>query len=282
MARKFPRVYWWAKTIANLPVCLLVKRHWSGSENIPKEGGFLTAINHISEFDAVVFVHYMVAHGVPVRTIAKAELFKVPALGWLMRKCGQIWVKRDRASAASALEVAAKMLAEGECIGIYPEGTITRDADCWPMEGKTGLARLALKTRKPVIPMVQWGAQDVLDRYLRKPSLFPRKQVWVRALPEVDLSDLYERHEDPQAWEEATDRIMSRIITALEEIRGVEMRTPVISRKDPKAPSKKVIAQACRKWALKNPKKLPSERSIGDLNIYIDRYQAEEEKDKEA
>lgn len=279
MVRKFPRVYWWAKTIASGPVCLLAKRHWSGGEYLPKEGGYLTAINHISEFDAVTFMHYMVAHGVPVRTMAKAELFKVPGLGWLMRQCGQIWVKRDRGSAASALEVAAKMLEDGECIGIYPEGTITRDPDAWPMEGKTGLARLALRTQKPVIPMVQWGAQDILDRYMRKPSLFPRKQVWVRALPEVDLSDLYDRQDDPKAWEEATHRIMNRIITALEEIRGVEMTTAIISRKDPQAPSKKMIARACRKWAIKNPKKLPSERPIGALNTFIDRYLAEEKID---
>lgn len=209
--------------------------------------------------------------------MAKAELFKVPGLGWLMRQCGQIWVKRDRNSAATALEVAAKLLEEGECIGIYPEGTITRDPDCWPMKGKTGLARLALSTHKPVIPMVQWGAQDVLDRYLRKPNLFPRKQVWVRALPEVDLSDLYDRADDPAAWEEATQRITSRIITALEEIRGIEMSSAVISLKDPKTPSKKMIARACRKWAMKNPKQLPSERPIGALNAFIDRYLAEEE-----
>ena len=60
---------------------------------------------------------------------------------------------------------------------VYPEGTITRDPDLWPMTGKSGAARIALETGCPVIPVGQWGAQELLAPYAKKPDLFPRKKI---------------------------------------------------------------------------------------------------------
>ena len=70
---------------------------------------------------------------------------------------------------------------DGECIVVYPEGTLTRDPDLWPMKGKTGAARIALATGCPVIPVGQWGAQEVLPPYTKRPHLVPRKHIVMKA-----------------------------------------------------------------------------------------------------
>lgn len=88
------------------------------------------------------------------------------------------------------------------------------------MRGKTGAARVALETRCPLIPVAQWGAQEILSPYGHRPSLFPRKTMHMYAGPPVDLSDLYDRPIDTKVLREATDRLMDRITGLLEEIRG--------------------------------------------------------------
>ncbi|HEX7806866.1 MAG TPA: lysophospholipid acyltransferase family protein, partial [Cellulomonas sp.] len=101
-----------------------------------------------------------------------------------------------------------------------PEGTLTRDPDLWPMVGKTGVARLALMTRAPVIPVAQWGPQDILGRYSKVLKPFPRKKVSVVAGPPVVLDDLYDRPLDTATLREATERVMAAITVILEDLRG--------------------------------------------------------------
>lgn len=238
MAGTFSWPYKVAKDIARIPALGITRRHWEGAENLPKEGGFIAAANHISEFDAITFMHFLVDNGVPVRMMAKKELFGVPGLGWLMTQAGQVPVDRSAGKGIDALAAAEQALKDGECLGIYPEGTVTRDSEAWPMRGKTGAARLALRTGVPVIPVAQWGAQDVLGRYQRLPHLGSRKDVWVRAGAPVDLSDLYERADDPAAWREATDRIMAEIISMVEDLRGATMMHEPITLDSPQALSK--------------------------------------------
>lgn len=67
-------------------------------------------------------------------------------------------------------------IGQGELIGIYPEGTLTRDPNLWPMTGKTGAARIALTTGCPVIPVAQWGPQELLA-----PSPFEAEAVSAQA-----------------------------------------------------------------------------------------------------
>jgi 1-acyl-sn-glycerol-3-phosphate acyltransferase len=119
----------------------------------------------------------------------------------------------------------------GECIVVYPEGTITRDPDLWPMKGKTGAARIALETGCPVVPIGQWGAQQLLAPYGRKPDLFPRKTIHMVAGDPVDLSDLVDRPRSAAVLAEATDRIMAAITGIVEEIRG---ETAPAERFDPR------------------------------------------------
>jgi 1-acyl-sn-glycerol-3-phosphate acyltransferase len=88
------------------------------------------------------------------------------------------------------------------------------------MTGKTGAARVALQTKCPVIPIAQWGANELLPPYAKKPDLFPRKTHHVLAGPPVDLSRFYDKEMTPELLKEATEDIMAAITRLLEEIRG--------------------------------------------------------------
>lgn len=237
---QFSPVYRFAFSVARQPVGWVTRRHWSGMQNLPTHGGYIVASNHISEFDSMTLMHFIGDQGVPVRTIAKKELFDVPGLGWLMHQAGQIPVDRKE-HARDVLAPAEEALRAGECLAIYPEGTVTRDLHGWPMRGRTGVARLALRAGVPVIPLGQWGAQDVFGRYDHIPNLLGRSDVWVKAGTPVDLSDLAERKDDPQAWREATDRIMAAITHIVEDIRGEKMGHQPIDSKDPGVFSKKQL-----------------------------------------
>ena len=106
------------------------------------------------------------------------------------RAAGQIPVERLSRSAVGAFDAAVAAVRDGECVVVYPEGTLTRDPDLWPMTGKSGAARIALETGCPVIPVGQWGAQEMLPPYAKKPDLFPRKRIAMKAGDPVDLTDL--------------------------------------------------------------------------------------------
>jgi 1-acyl-sn-glycerol-3-phosphate acyltransferase len=88
------------------------------------------------------------------------------------------------------------------------------------MLAKTGVARLALTTRAPVIPIAQWGPQDLLGPYSKLPRPVPPKRITVVAGPPVDLDDLYGRPLDAATLREGTDRIMGAVTRQLAQIRG--------------------------------------------------------------
>lgn len=199
---------------------LTTKRDWVDGLKIPATGGCVIVMNHLSHVDpltAAVFTH---DHGRLPRYLAKSGLFRNRFLGHFMRAAGQIPVERASAEAAGAYAAAVAAVRAGECIVIYPEGTITRDPDLWPMTGKSGAARIALETGCPVVPIGQWGAQALLAPYAKKPDLFPRKPIHMRAGDPVDLSDLVDRPRTPELLAEATERIMAAITALVEEIRG--------------------------------------------------------------
>ncbi|MGF0117394.1 lysophospholipid acyltransferase family protein [Promicromonospora sp. Marseille-Q5078] len=199
----------------------MVRYDWDGGErNLPREGGFIAAANHVTEFDALTLAHYLFDKGFEPRILAKRGLFTAPLVGSVLRATRMIPVDRGTAAAAKSLEDAGSQLGHGACVAILPEGTLTRDPDLWPMEGKTGLARLALASRLPVVPVAQWGAHRVLPRYGKLPRPFPRKPVTIVAGPPVDLSDLYDRPLDTQVLREATNRVMDAIGAELAGIRG--------------------------------------------------------------
>lgn len=199
---------------------LSTKPDWIDGLKIPASGGCVVVINHLSHIDpltAAVFTH---DHGRLPRYLAKSGLFRNPFLGYFLRSAGQIPVERASASAAGAYAAAVQAVRAGECIVIYPEGTITRDPALWPMSGKSGAARIALETRCPVVPIGQWGAQDLLAPYARRPDLFPRKTIRIRVGDPVELSDLEDMPRTVEVLTEATERIMSAITSIVEDLRG--------------------------------------------------------------
>jgi 1-acyl-sn-glycerol-3-phosphate acyltransferase len=121
--------------------------------------------------------------------LIKASAFKVPFIGRMLYRCGQIPVNRGAADAALALKKAEQELRQGAAVIIYPEGTATRDPGLWPMVGKTGVARLALATGAPVIPVARWGTQNVLPYGSTKLKFWPRQTVRTVAGKPVDLSE---------------------------------------------------------------------------------------------
>lgn len=204
-----------------------VLRRWlridaQGVENFPADGAFIVTPNHISNFDPVVMAYFMITHDIPLRFMAKKELFKYPVIRQLFNSVGMIPVDRQAADPAQVLEFARQALRDGEAVGIYPEGTLTRDPQYWPMKMKTGVARLALDSGVPVVPVAQWGAHEVIPRYTSTLRVRFGQQITIRVLPPVDLSDLItpEGSANHEAVKEATRRIHAAVTRGVEEIRG--------------------------------------------------------------
>ena len=156
---------------------ILVRNKWAGQENIPKTGPVIIAPNHMSYADWGTDSLFFYEAGRYPTFLIKASAFKVPFIGKLLYGCGQIPVNRGAADAALALKQAEQALKEGAAVIIYPEGTATADPDLWPMVAKTGVARVALASGAPVIPVARWGTQNVLPYGTKKPKLWPRQTV---------------------------------------------------------------------------------------------------------
>jgi 1-acyl-sn-glycerol-3-phosphate acyltransferase len=218
--RALPFAYRFVVAILRPLLMVLTKRDWRGAENLPATGGFVAAPNHLSYFDPLSFAHFLVDNDHAPSFLGKESVFRVPVVGAILRGAQQIPVYRNTGQAADAFRAAVAAVEAGKCVGVYPEGTLTRDPDVWPMVGKTGAARIALTTRCPVIPIAQWGPQEVLEPYGKRPHLLPRKTMRVTAGPPVDLSDLYDQPMTGVLLREATDRIMAAITAQLETIRG--------------------------------------------------------------
>ena len=231
---KHRRIGFWyrlAAIILRRPMMLLTRRDWSGAEHLGS-GGAVVVVNHVSYFDPLAFAHFVDDAGRAPRFLGKAEVFEIPVVGRLISAAGQIPVHRETVNAASAVREAVAAVTAGECVVVYPEATLTRDEHLWPMVGKTGAARIALTTGCPVIPVAQWGPQEVLGGYEHIPRLLPRKVMHVRAGPSVDLARFADRELDAAVLREATDTIMAAIVSMLELIRG---ESAPVERFDPRA-----------------------------------------------
>ena len=215
---------------------LIAKRDWRGIENIPKSGAAIAVCNHISYVDPLLFTHFLYDNGRAPRYLGKASLFKLPIIGRVLLGAGQIPVERETSSASKSLQHAIAFLNSGHLLGVYPEGTLTRDENYWPMKAKTGIARLAILTQVPVIPCAQWGAQKILPAYSKKLKLFPRTKVIVVAGKPLDFSKWHGKAEDPVALEEATAFVMSAITRLLEDLRSEKAPTEIFDPKKSQLP----------------------------------------------
>lgn len=214
------------------PVLLaLTRKNWRGAENLPPSGGFVVVVNHISHIDPFTFGHFMYDNGYLPRFLAKDSVFEVTFIGSVLRGAEQIPVYRETETAQESWAAAVEAVQRGECVVFYPEGTLTRDPGLWPMRGKTGAARVALATGCPVIPVAQWGAQNILPPYSHRPRLFPRHESWVWAGEPVDLARYQGRPLTTDVLKGATDEIMDSL-TAL--VAGIRQETPPARRWDPR------------------------------------------------
>jgi 1-acyl-sn-glycerol-3-phosphate acyltransferase len=213
----------------------LMKRDWQGYQHFPREGGMLVAANHLSYADWPAMSLFVHEAGRYPAFMIKSSAFDVKLVGPFLRVLGQLPVRRGEADAANVLKVAEQALAAGECVIIYPEGTATRDPDQWPMVAKTGVARLALATGVPVIPVAQWGAQEILPYGEVKPHAVPRKLVRMLAGPPVDLSEYEGKPLTRDVLRGATNAIMGDIAKLLAELRGGQPPTapyhPALARR---------------------------------------------------
>jgi 1-acyl-sn-glycerol-3-phosphate acyltransferase len=198
------------------------KRTWIGQQHIPPTGGAIIVANHLSHFDPLVLAHFVYTAGRWPRFLAKASIWKVPVVGYLLTKTLQIPVERGSVEAVKSLDALIDALQQGGTVIIYPEGTTTREPDLWPMRGKTGAARLALVTGAPVVPMATDGAQQVFDPRTNKFSLRPRRPVGVTVGKPVDLSRWHGEAPSRTVLEQMTEAIMHDIQGLVGELRDAE------------------------------------------------------------
>lgn len=212
--------WYFSVAIVKPPLLLLTRRRWIDGQKIPLDGGCVVVANHISYVDPLTFAHLVYDYGRLPRYLAKGEVFDVPGVGSVLRSAGQIPVRRLTADASQAFSSAVAAVRRGECVVVYPEGTITRDPGLWPMTGRSGAARIALSTGAPVIPVAQWGAHRLLAPYAKRPRLLPRQTLTMKVGDPVDLDDLRDVPLTPEVLGEATDRIMDAVTELLADIRG--------------------------------------------------------------
>jgi 1-acyl-sn-glycerol-3-phosphate acyltransferase len=203
---------------------LLINNKHAGRSNIPKKGGVILAPNHLSYVDWGTDALFCYEAGRYPVFMIKGSMFRVKGIGHFLAEAGQLPVNRGAADAALVLKTAEEALARGAAVIIYPEETATRDPDLWPMVSKTGVARLALTTGAPVIPVAHWGTQDILPYGSKKVfgGLFlpPRKTVRTIAGKPVDLSAWAGKQASRTALREATAAIMHEVTALVGELRG--------------------------------------------------------------
>jgi 1-acyl-sn-glycerol-3-phosphate acyltransferase len=224
----------------------LMKQDWQGQEHIPASGGAIVAANHLSYADVLAVSLFCDQAGRYPTFLAKSGLFKIKVLGPVLVRLGQLPVYRGQSDAALVLRDAEQGVKDGACVIFYPESTVTRDPDSWPMVAKTGVARLALATGAPVIPVAHWGAQNVLPYGSLLPRVFPRRMVRILAGPPVDLSEFAGLPIDSKTMRAATDKIMADVTALLGKLRGedppAEPYHPAIARRKERAELRKLAA----------------------------------------
>jgi len=201
----------------------LMRRDWRGQDRVPQTGPALMVVNHLSSLDPPMMGEYFGYSGRWPYFLAKASLFDVPILGFLFRKAGIVPVYRNTTHADDALVAAKQHLAAGHLVVIYPEGTTTRDPQEWPMEPRTGAARLALATGVPVIPVGHWGVNLICPDNgspRRLPHFFGRHTVTIETGEPIDLSAFGRDPDDAAAVRGAGEAIMDAITVMVERVRG--------------------------------------------------------------
>jgi 1-acyl-sn-glycerol-3-phosphate acyltransferase len=155
------------------PVIVAIKTLWkylglkfdfSGEENIPRKGGAILAINHVSYLDFAITGTAALPTGRLVRFMAKKEIFDNKLAGPLMR--GMHHINVDRSNGSASFVAALRALKAGEIVGIFPEGTTSTSFEI--KELKSGAVRLAMGAGVPIIPTIIWGSQRIWTKGIKR------------------------------------------------------------------------------------------------------------------
>jgi 1-acyl-sn-glycerol-3-phosphate acyltransferase len=199
-----------------LPVLtLLFRPKVSGLRNVPANGPVIIASNHLSFSDSI-FMPLVVPR--KVTFLAKSEYFTSPGLKGLLKKLafialGQVPVDRAGGSRSeAALLTGLSVLAQGECLGIYPEGTRSPDGRLY--RGRTGIARLAMESGAPVVPVAMFNTAEIQPTGKVIPKIMRVKMVFGEPI----YFSTPEKANDPESLRKATDQIMKK----LQEMSGQE------------------------------------------------------------
>lgn len=201
-------------------MCLPPLRFWfrlshEHLDRIPPTGPAIIASNHISYLDPLTNGDAVVRVGRRPRFLAKEELFRIPIVGRALRGAGQIPVSRGSRD-RSSLDRAVAALGRGEMIVVYPEGTVTKRGDWLPMDGKTGVVRLAIATGVPITPMASWGSQAVWQK-AGKGSLKFGRPIWTTVGEPIQLPVLLDEEQAP--LRELTAQVMEAITLLVADLR---------------------------------------------------------------
>lgn len=171
-----------------------------GLEHVPASGPAILASNHVSFCDSI-FLPLMLRRRLTF--VAKAEYFEQPKTAWFFRAVGQIPIKRGGGPASTrALESAAEVLRAGQLFGIYPEGTRSPDGRLY--RGRTGVARLALENRVPVLAVAMIGTREAQPIGQVRPNLFRPITIRISEPMRFDQVDA----DDRLSLRQVTDQIM--------------------------------------------------------------------------
>lgn len=215
--------FWvWMTALIFYPLAWLGKVVPTGAEHVRRQGGVLLVMNHVSHLDPPVDAVFVHRNGRVPRFLAKESLFRTPVFKHLISGSGSIPVYRRTTGAADSLSAANEALRTGKLVIIYPEGTITKDPNGWPMRSRTGAARLALDNDVPVLTVARWGTNFILDGYAKKFRPFPRKRIYIDVSEPVDLSAYRGKPVTNELLREVTNLLMGRIKDQLATVRQVQ------------------------------------------------------------
>lgn len=211
---------------------VLGRRSFEGLEHLQIPGPVLVVANHISQLDPIYTSVFLRKSGRIPHIMAKASLWRIPVIGKVFSGTGQIPVERGGGHGQVGLEAAINSLRTGHMVLIYPDGTVTRDPQRWPMKPRPGVAAMALAGDFPVIPVVHWGTQDVYVPYTRGGfHPLPRKDIRVVAGPAIDLSDYRGRPVDARMIRDVSYVIQGAVRDLLGQVRGKNPPTEFYDQK---------------------------------------------------
>jgi len=229
---------WWQLTYGVLycPVSALCRLRYSDGDRLPRSGPVIIAANHVSHADPLLLAKFILDSGRAPRFLAKDSLFRGRVLGRALRGMGHIAVERSSIDAQQSLGPAIAALRAGRVVVMYPEGTVTRDPQGWPMAARLGTARLAIACPEvPVIPIAQWGVQESIDFYRKRVKLWPRPRHRIAVGQPVDLSAFRDEAPSATTLMRMTDVIMGDVRELVAQLRGVEAPTGAFYRWRPSA-----------------------------------------------